>query len=235
MRIIICDDDIEITIQLEQYLQRFFALCKLKVPEIFIFHSGDELLSDVNEKDIVFLDVEMPGISGIHVGKQLKNQNKNVIIFIVTSFTEYLDDAMRFHVFRYLSKPIDKERLYRNFKDALKLYNTNSANVCVETKTEIYTIPLNSIVMIEAQGHKTIVRTTNNDYHSTQTMEHWLNTLPSSSFFQTHRSYLINLEYVEKFDHSLIHLYNLQFQAYLTKRKYTLFKNQYALFLESMG
>lgn len=76
----------------------------------------------INPKRYRFLDVEMPGFDGIYVGNELKKQNDSVIIFIVTSYLEYLDAAMRFHVFRYLSKPIDKQRLFQNLDDALELY-----------------------------------------------------------------------------------------------------------------
>lgn len=76
----------------------------------------------INPKRYRLLDVEMPGFDGIYVGNELKKQNESVIIFIVTSYLEYLDAAMRFHVFRYLSKPIDKQRLFQNLDDALELY-----------------------------------------------------------------------------------------------------------------
>ncbi|MCQ5300311.1 response regulator, partial [Blautia wexlerae] len=69
-------------------------------------------------KDIVFLDIEMRGMYGIYVGNELKSEIRNVIIFVVTSYSEYLDEAMRFHVFRYLSKPLNNQRFLRNLKDA---------------------------------------------------------------------------------------------------------------------
>jgi len=58
--------------------------------------------------------VERPGRNGISTGTLLKKMNPNVRVFIVTSYLDYLDHAMKFHVFRYLSKPIDKARLFRN-------------------------------------------------------------------------------------------------------------------------
>ena len=82
-------------------------------------------LRDQGPKDIIFLDIEMPGLNGIYVGNELKKRDKNTIIFIITSYSECsLDEAMRFHVFRYPSKPIDKQRLFRNLKDALDLYHS---------------------------------------------------------------------------------------------------------------
>ena len=114
MRILICDDDLNITQQLQNYIIEFFKSSKLKVPEIMIFEHGEELLATATANDIVFLDIEMPNKSGIFVGRELKKNHPDIIIFIITSYVEYLDDAMRFQVFRYLLKPLDKQRLFRN-------------------------------------------------------------------------------------------------------------------------
>lgn len=90
MRILICDDDLLILNQLKEYIEAYFKQNKLKCPEIVIYNNGEDLLSDEQDKDIVFLDIEMPGLNGIFVGNELKKSNENVIIFIVTSYSEYL-------------------------------------------------------------------------------------------------------------------------------------------------
>lgn len=120
------------------------------MPPISQFTSGEALLNNKEEKDIVFLDVEMPGLNGIYVGNTLRERYPNILIFIVTSFMEYLDDAMRFHVFRYLSKPIDRQRLFRNLDDALAQYHASSKKIAFETKDRFHTLMPSSIVMIEA-------------------------------------------------------------------------------------
>ena len=206
MRILICDDDTLIIEQLQKYIESYFESNHLKCPELVSFTSGESLLADKNEKDIVFLDIEMPGMNGIFVGNELKKANKNVIIFVVTSYSEYLDEAMRFHVFRYLSKPLDKQRSF----------------------------PASQIIAIEAQGRKVIVHTARQDFDSIHNMDYWLEQLPKNSFFQTHRSFIVNFEHIVDFDHSTIHLSNQQITAYLTRRKYSSFKNAYLLYLESM-
>ena len=175
----------------------------------------------------------MPGLNGIYVGNELKKRNKNTIIFIITSYSEYLDEAMRFHVFRYLSKPIDKQRLFRNLKDALDLYHSMTVQVPIETRQGVHNVPISSIIMVEAQGKKVIVHATARDYESIHTMQYWLDQLPVNRFFQTHRSFIINYEHITNFDHMLVHLSNGQFTAYLTKRKYSAFKGAYLLYLES--
>lgn len=234
MRILICDDDPSIIEQLQKYIIEFFKRAKLKVPEIQSYHNGEDLLSDSSKKDIIFLDVEMPGLNGIYVGRELKRENKNALIFIITSYVEYLDDAMRFHVFRYLSKPLDKQRLFQNMKDAIQVYNSTNIKIPIETKNGVYTYTASDIIFIEAQSRTVTIHTLNRELVTTKKMTHWVTLLDIPCFFQTHRSFIINMKYVTDFDHSLVHLFNNQYSAYLTKRKYSQFKEAYFLYIESM-
>ena len=109
------------------------------------------------ETDIVFLDVEMPGLSGIYIGNELKKKNEAVIIFVISSFSEYLDEAMRFHVFRYLSKPLERQRLFRNLRDALQVYHSTAAKLLIETRQGCYTVLASDIISIESLGRKITV------------------------------------------------------------------------------
>lgn len=233
MRILICDDDQNITQQLQSYIIEFFGNSKLKLPEILTFHHGEDLLATVMADDIVFLDIELPNKSGIYVGRDLKKNHPNMIIFIITSYVEYLDDAMRFQVFRYLLKPLDKQRLFRNMKDAILLYNSTNIKVSIETKENVYTINVSDIILVEAQGRTITIYTPDKHYVAAKNMSHWIHTLNMPCFFQTHRSFIVNMNYVSQFDHSLIHLYDNKHTAYLTKRKYSQFKDAYFLYLES--
>lgn len=234
MRILICDDDTLILEQLKKLIKIYFDANHLKCPEIVSFTDGEALLADTGKKDMVFLDIEMPGMNGIYVGNELKKENKNVIIFVVTSYMEYLDEAMRFHVFRYLSKPLDRQRFFRNLADALNYYHTLTAKIPIETKENVYMLPASRIVAVEAQGRKVIVHTCSRDFESVHTMDYWQEQLPGSRFFRTHRSFIVNFEHVTEFDHMTVRLAPQQLTAYLTRRKYTAFKDAYLLYLESM-
>lgn len=233
MRILICDDDALAREQIQNLIIEYFQTEHVACPTISCFSDGEALLADDGEKDILFLDVEMPGSDGIFVGNALKKENENIIIFIVTSYSEYLDDAMRFHVFRYLSKPLDKQRFFRNLKDAVKFYHTMAVMLPVETKQGVHTLPASSVITIEAQHRKVVVHATMRDFESVHNIQYWQELLPKNSFFRTHRSFIVNFEHITDFDHTLVHLAGDRFQAYLTKRKYHAFKEAYLLYLES--
>lgn len=233
MQIAICDDDPLFTEQLKQNLTIFFKKKHLSCPKISTFSSGDSLLSSNESFDLFFLDIEMPGVNGIYVGNKLSTSSVKPIIFIVTSYMEYLDDAMRFHVFRYLSKPLDQHRLFCNLEDAIRHYNTINQKIAFETKEGIYTLFSSALITIEAHAKKSIVHTANKDYQTIHPIKYWENQLPSSQFFRTHRSFYVNLEHVTGFNHMTVFTDAAHITAYLTQRKYRAFKDAYLLYLES--
>ena len=235
MRILICDDEPAVLEQLEKYITEFFNKNKVKVPEIAAYTRGDQLVKKETRADIAFLDVEMPGINGIHVGAELIERNPHIKIFIVTSYPDYLDEAMRFHVFRYLSKPIDKYRLFRNLKEAIYQYNMETTEYAIITNDGVFTRQAEEIVCVEALQRKVLIYTLDGIFKSTENMEYWRNTLSIPCFYSPHRSYIVNMRYIFTLGKdSVILKYNSQEkEAYVTKRKYSEFKDAYLLYLES--
>lgn len=75
MRILLCDDDPMILVQMEKYLKEYFQKAHLRVPDIASYTSGDALLRSESTAEIAFLDVEIPGLSGIYTGEKLKKHN----------------------------------------------------------------------------------------------------------------------------------------------------------------
>lgn len=236
MRIIFCDDNIEILNQLQKYVHEFFRSLGGTMPEFAAYTSGDELLAHETGADIAFLDVEMPGRSGIYVGTQLKELNPRIKIFIVTSYPDYLDEAMRFQVFRYLSKPIDKNRLFRNLKDAMYQYNMDTKEIPINTPTGITVLSAERIVCVELVQRKTVIYTLDGKLQSTDSMEHWRSMLKLPCFYSTYRSFIINMRYVYEIKRDLVVLkYGDQTkEAYLAKRKYSEFTGIYLTYLESI-
>lgn len=235
MRIVFCDDDSVILRQLLSLVKEFFANLGGAEPEYSVYCSGDELIRQSEQFDIAFLDVEMPGASGIHAGAKLKEKNPKIKIFIVTAYPDYLDEAMRFQVFRYLSKPIDKTRLFRNLKDAVHSYNIETCEFPIETSTGIFVRKSEEIICVETTNRKTIVHTTDGELISIKNMEYWREALSLPCFYSTHRSYIINMRFIYSISKDIVILKNgeQQMDAFLSRRKFTHFKNAYLVYMES--
>lgn len=236
MRILFCDDDERILEQLQSYVREFFADIGGTQPEFAAYSSGDQLLENETHADIAFFDVEMPGRSGIKAGAALKEKNPRIIIFIVTSYPDYLDEALRENAFRFLSKPIDKNRLFRNLKDAVYKYNMETKEIPVETEDGIELLKADEIVCVEAVQRKVFLYTVDSVIQTNQSVEYWRKTLDIPCFYSSHRGVIINMQYVSKVgkDVILLKYRGKTKEVYLARRKYTEFRNLYLLYLESI-
>lgn len=236
MRILFCDDNREVLNQLQIYVSEYFRGLGGAMPDFAAYTSGDELLAHETGADIAFLDVELPGRSGIHVGARLKELCPRIRIFIVTAFPDYLDEAMRFQVFRYLSKPIDKNRLFRNLKDAVQQYHMDTCQVAVNTPAGISVLSAEQIVCVELVERRTAVYTLDGVLQSTDGIEHWRSTLTLPCFYSTYRSFIVNMRYVCEIRRDMVVLkYGEETkEAYLAKRRYNEFRSRYLAYLESL-
>ena len=236
MRILLCDDDPAVLQQMERLLRKFFQQIGAKPPEIALYTDGEKLIQSRDTGEIAFLDVEMPGLSGIYTGERLKKANPRIKILILTSYMDYLDEAMKFHVFRYLSKPVDEKRLFRNMKEALYQIEMETEPVPIETKDGIIVRQAEEIVYIETDRRKTNIITVDQVYETVHPMRDWDALLQIGCFFQTHRSFIVNMRYVTAFTKDIVTLADpggQTYTAYLTKRNYSSFKNAFFLYLES--
>lgn len=236
MRILFCDDSVEILNQLQKYVSEYFQSLGGAMPDLAAYTSGDALLARETEADIAFLDVEMPGQNGIHVGARLKALCPRIKIFMVTAYPDYLDEAMRFQVFRYLSKPIDKNRLFRNLKDAVYQCHMDSQTVTVNTPAGLCALSSERIVCVELVKRRTEVYTPDGVIQSTDGIEHWRGTLTLPSFYSTYRSFIINMRYVYEIRRDVVVLKYGEGtkEAYLAKRRYNEFRGKYMAYLESI-
>lgn len=115
LRTIIVDD--------ENLARRGLSLRLANMPEVEIVaecQNGEQALSAIAEHspDLVFLDIQMPGMDGFAVVEQLQADNMPMIVF-VTAFDQYAVDAFRIHAVDYVLKPIDDERLQEAVQRAL--------------------------------------------------------------------------------------------------------------------
>ena len=168
----------------------------------------------------------------------MREKNPKIKIFIVTSYLDYLDDAMEFHVFRYLSKPIDKARLFRNFKEALYQISMEAEKISIETKEETIICSSDEIVRIETADRRGSVHTLARSLESVENAKYWDRLLKYRSFNRPHRSYIINLKYLQSYTHESIVLKTPDgriWEAYIARRKYQEFKDAHLLFLEAMS
>lgn len=123
IKIAICDDDVQMTTDLEQQLYNI-AISELTEIEIDIFFDGVELENIIlqgQRYDLIYLDIEMKRQDGLQAAKFIREFDDNVIIFYVSSYECYLKQLFEVQPLGFIDKPIDKKELYKSFIKARKL------------------------------------------------------------------------------------------------------------------
>lgn len=111
MQILICDDEERYIKELKIHIEEYLRIHSINA-EFYTTTDPSEIMNLNISFDLAFLDIQMPEIDGITLAKELKNRNSKVILFFVTNFEKYQDEAMDLHIFRFFEKPFNVQRLY---------------------------------------------------------------------------------------------------------------------------
>ncbi len=205
MKIIICDDDKTNLKEIERNVSGFLSEMNIKA-EIVSFCDSEKIFMSDCYYDIAFLDIEMKKLNGIEVSERLKKTNPYIIIFIITSYYKYLDDAMDLNVFRYIKKPLDVRRLKSGISKALDSIDSNVISVFVKNTNTLTNVLINDIIFIEIFGTTTRIVTTKGEYVSDKKISYWKEKLIASFFYQVHKSFIINMKHITDYKRDTVTL-----------------------------
>ena len=230
IKVLVCDDDRIITEKVQQLLTIVQEQYSFEL-DIKTYNDGRLAMESEEIYDIAIVDIEMPDVDGLALSENLKKRNSDAIVLILTSFSDYLDSAMRIQVFRYLSKPIDQERFTKNFMEAIDYYKQISKQIVVESGNEVLTIKTKDILYIENLKHGSVIATKYGDYKTNIKPQEWYEVINQPNCFTfSHKSFLVNLQNVINFDKTTIHFQGSNDTvriACISQRKYYDFKKAF--------
>lgn len=230
IKVLVCDDDQIVTNKVQKLLTEIQEQYSFKF-DIQAYNDGRLAMESKEIYDIAIVDIEMPYIDGLALSEDLKKRNSDAIVLILTSFSDYLDSAMRIQVFRYLSKPIDEERFTKNFMEAVSYYKQISKQILVESGDEVLTVKTKDILYIENLKHGSVIATKFGDYKTNKKPMEWYETINQPNCFTfSHKSFLVNLQNVINFDKNTVHFQGLNNTvriACISQRKYYEFKKAF--------
>ncbi len=195
------------------------------------FFDGSELLKSNCSFDIVFLDIKMK-TDGLKTAELLRNRLKQFILIFITSYQEYVYQAFDVEAFNYILKPLDDDKLKRTLKRAIDKSAVHQENFIVINKSrQLIKINLNDVIYFEIRGRVIAIHGKNNIteyYEPIKTLEQ---KIYGQDFFRCHKSYLINLKYVEKFKKNEIIMDNGD-KVLLSKRRYEEFTKRFLSYMK---
>lgn len=208
---IIIEDEFPAATILQMHIARFHFL-KL----IGTFGSSTKALEVLNsgKVDLVFLDINLPGMPGNKVAETIKDSTG---IIFTTAYTEYAVQGFELNAVDYLLKPISFERFSKSINRFLTLYQSNSPIIIptgdkvvarpfifVKCDRKMVKIFLGDILFLEAQRNCLLIHTKSEVYRSYQAISEMEEKLPDTLFSRVHRSFIISLDKVEAFNSSYV-------------------------------
>ncbi len=193
------------------HLRELIKLNCDEVSEVSILNEASEVIEKFSSLDIdlLFLDMEMPVMSGFELLSKLDLKD-NCQVIVVTAYDNYALEAYKNEAIAYLVKPVQADELKKVVSKAAQLNNdlneklnqglitSNSKRLKVYDNEEYNLLDINSLVRLEANGNYTHLHTEDDSYVSTIRLGTYESQLADLGFFRIHRSHLINLNYLKK-------------------------------------
>lgn len=205
LQIGICDDE---TLLLDE-IKRITDDC-LRQRQIFsllsAYTDGKALLYEIQDGkrfDLLLLDIEMPGISGMELARRIHELLPDALMIFVTAHYKYAVDAYELHIFRYIPKNQLTERLPHALKDAVSLLEIQSTDsYIISSQNRLERIPLKEILYMEKDGKNVIFHTTGNTRRIRKTLTEIFEELQSEEFYFIERGFIVNLRHVAGISHT---------------------------------
>jgi len=208
-------------------------------PEVDVIATGSNGLEAVDliqklEPEIVFLDVNMPGLDGLGVVRQLREKGTDLPYFIfVTAYDQYAVEAFRLEAMDYLLKPVDKGRLAETIERARRMIQDKKApeagtpaqsaapprtRLLVRAQNRQFIVDANDVIYATIDNGLITLVTTNLEGHSSyRTIEDLQANLDRDMFWRVHRSFLVNINRIKE----VVPWFKSSYQLRMDDRKHT--------------
>ncbi len=212
MRVIICDDEKSTCARLEQMLTHFAFENSIDL-ETDVFFDGDaltEYLKRENAPDLLFLDIALPGINGIEIGKYIREvlRNTNLFLVYISSKETYAMELFQNQPFDFLVKPVREERLYQVMGKIYNIISRNECNFQYKHQGTTHYMMYKDILYFQSNGRKIHIVTENKTESFYGKLSEVEKACPERLFLRIHKSYLVNMHHVKEISYKWMKMIN---------------------------
>lgn len=215
MQIAVCDDNIDELSNMVQLIDLYRTSRNLNCDHA-VFPNGFELVSALEKGkrfDIYCLDIMMPGFTGIDAAKEIRTFDKTAPILFFTSSPEFALESYSVKAINYVLKPVSKEKLFFTFDELLEQIKTKDEEdaVIVKSNEGIQKILISNLVFVEVIGRNVLYHLRSGKVaECTESFSSVCDSLQKyGCFIKPHRSYLVNMQYVDTIENHQITLQTL--------------------------
>lgn len=193
LNITVCDDEAKILEEIASFIKKEFSQGNVRT-----FSSGESFISSTQERpDVLLLDIDMPGMSGMEVASMLTQEKARTLIVFVTAHDELVYDSFKYHPFAFVRKKFLLEELRNVLKDCEKEIDGRKRRFVFQSASKTINIAESDILYFESQANYLALCTKDGDYRLRSTMANIENELQGSDFLRIHKGFLVNLEHIK--------------------------------------
>jgi DNA-binding LytR/AlgR family response regulator len=237
LTVVVADDDEPTSNLLKDLLESYEGVMVVGTAD-----SGRSLLELVakTNPDIIFADVQMPGLDGLTAVHQLQKEYPNVFSVFISAYPQYAAEAFDLDAVDYIIKPLSRDRVGRalakgkRFKELQSMAGERVSlsrvradfgqakpdrhkRLFVKSGHGAFVVTTENILFIEKTGRKCLIHTRESCYETTENLSSIASQLDRTRFFRCHRSYIINVDSVEKISPYTDRAYEVTFHNYPRK------------------
>ncbi|MBO9606154.1 MAG: response regulator transcription factor [Paenibacillaceae bacterium] len=197
MEIIICDDSEADRSALYHYIDRFFKERSCPA-EITVYENGESLGKHFVEGNvqIAFLDIYMPGISGVDLAKKMRETDSNLVIIFTTSSVDHGIDGFAVSASGYLVKPVEYHHVEKVLLKCVKLFAESMRFIEVLSNRLTVKVLLKDILFVEVYTNACLLHTRTGDVKTYCTLDEIERKLGEPNFLRCHRTHIVNMNYI---------------------------------------
>lgn len=239
LKVVIADDDPGMRLIVRKMVERVDGFTLVGEAA-----NGDELMTLVEEKrpQVCFLDVEMPGKSGVECARMIQDMDPTVVLIFATAHDQYMGDAFEVYAFDYLIKPFKVERVMQTLERArdrlmhvdeqplpgLTRQPNRIANgrLMLHHREGVIFLKMSDILLVQRENRSTVIYTTGEGrYETSDSLGDTEAKLDPAVFFRCHKSYIINLNQIDSITPYgrwtyVVRLHGTKHDALITHEKY---------------
>lgn len=243
MKVIIVEDESGIRLLLRKIIE--------KKKEFQVVGETDNLTDAValfnrTRPDVVFLDIEISGASGIDCAKIIADLNPKTKIIFATAHAEYMPNAFEVYAFDYLVKPFNVERVDRTLQRILDIggekiseplekivkYEKGLDKLLVKGRESMSFVDVKDIILVQRENNSTVIYTAKDSFTTSAGLGEIEEKLDEEQFMRSHKSYIINVSQIKKIEPYGRWTYTVTFKdlkqdALMTQEKYEEIKKRF--------
>lgn len=205
----ICDDGENICSSIENMLIQCAKEKKIQI-DTFVWYTGEglkEYLERSNQLDILFLDIELFQMSGIEVGRFIRNQldDMGMQIVYISGKASYAPQLFKTQPLDFLVKPVTKDQIGDVLETALKVLKRKNEKFKFRLGKDYYYVPMGNIVYFVSEGRKVKIVTLKESFEFYGRLKEIIRLLPED-FVVIHKSYIVNREYIFRYTYEMVKL-----------------------------